>query len=157
MNNLEDIKECLKKDEFLRRYIEIRENEIDNLTPEQIAKSIDMDCTVCLCYGCRLFTHNYNGNLHPFHRKECYNYIVDYFSRDFNPDTDLCQCPSCKRLRGESLDKVAWKLSYNNKTCEVYENSLSAAKSEAINLGLYQPEDFPYIKGKKVKDEKSIH
>lgn len=147
MNNLEHEKECLRSNNSLRDFLEIKENEVDEITPEKIAKSINGDCNICLCYGCRLFTKNYIGSQYNFNRKQCYNFIVAYFSRDFNPDTDLCQCPSCRERRGEDNEPHLWKLSHQGKICYTHETSLPEAKSWAINKGFYDPEEYPYIQG----------
>ena len=147
MNNLKDIKENLHHDEFLRNFFEIKEDEIDSITPEQIADVISMDCTMCLCYGCRLFTRNYERSPYKFDKKQCHDFIVSYFSRDFNPDTDLCQCPTCRKHRGEDLNYHIWMLSYKGRAYIVSERSLPEAKSRAINIGIYRPEDYPYITG----------
>lgn len=147
MNNLEHEKECLRSNNSLRDFFEIKENEIDEITPEKIANVINGDCNTCLCYGCRLFTRNYSGSKYAFDKKQCYDFIVAYFSRDFNSDTDLCQCPSCRERRGEDNDYHLWKLSYQGKTCYVHETSLPEAKSWAVNKGFYTVDDYPYIQG----------
>ena len=72
---------------------------------------------------------------------------MSYFSRDFNPDTDLCQCESCRKNRGDDLEYHSWKLFYNGRTYMVYEKNLPEAKSYAVNAGIYNPEDYPYING----------
>lgn len=147
MNNLEREKECLRSDNSLRDFLEIKENEIDETTPEKIANAINGDCNICLCYGCRLFTKNYIRSQYNFNRKQCHNFIIAYFSRDFNPDTDNCQCSSCKTRRGEDTDKHYWKLSYKDKEYVIYETSLPEAKSLAVNKGFYDADDYPYIQG----------
>ena len=155
MNNLDKLKVQLKNDVqgFYNDYLDVEPNQIDNITPEYIAKKINGDCTICLCYGCRYFTHNCKGHIT---KDECKNFIIDYFSRDYNPDVDDCQCPSCRTNRGEDTDKHYWKLSYKNKECVIYETSLPEAKSLAINKGIYNKEDYPYIVGK-INDEKNIN
>lgn len=147
MNNLEHEKECLRSNNSLRDFLEIKENEVDEITPEKIANAINGDCNICLCYGCRLFTKNYVGSQYHFNRKQCYNFILAYFSRDFNPDTDLCQCFSCKKRRGEDNEYHLWKLSYQGKICYTHETSLPEAKSWAVNKGFYTADDYPYIQG----------
>ena len=147
MNNLEYEKECLLHDNFLRNFLITKEDEIKTITPEKIANAINGDCTICLCYGCRYFTKNYNGSKYVFNKKQCYRFIVAYFSRDFNPDTDLCQCPSCRERRGEDNDFHIWKLSYQGKVCYIHETNLPEAKSWAVNKGFYEPDDYPYIQG----------
>ena len=97
MNNLELLKKELYNDDFLIDYFCLKKEDIDKINPNQIASLINFDCTICLCYGCRRMTNNYNKEY--FKKQECFEYIKDYFSRDFNPDTDLCQCPSCRKRR----------------------------------------------------------
>lgn len=157
MNNLEHEKECLHSNNSFRDFLEIKENEIDEITPEKIANVINGDCDICLCYGCRLFTRNYSESKYAFDKKQCHGFIIAYFSRDFNPDTDNCQCPSCRTRRGEDTDKHYWKLSYKNKECVIYEKSLPEAKSLAINKKIYNKEDYPYIIGKIIDNEEFIN
>ena len=149
MNNLDKLKKELKNDVqgFYNDYLDIEPNQIDNITPEYIAKKINGDCDICLCYGCRLFTMNYVESKYKFDKKQCRDFIINYFSRDFNLDTDLCQCPSCRIKRNEDCEKHWWKLSYNDIIYYVYEDSLPEAKSYAVNNGIFKKEDYPYIKG----------
>ena len=156
MNNLENLKQVLHsdKDTMTISFFNIAIDDIDNLTPNQVADIINGDCNICLCYGCRQFTRNCTEHIT---KDECKRFIIDYFSRDFNSDTDNCQCSSCRTRRGEDTDKHYWKLCYKNKECVVCETSLPEAKSLAINKGIYNKEDYPYIVGKindKVKKEK---
>lgn len=156
MNNLENLKQCLNNEEgreVIDSFLNVTINNVDDITPDKIADIINNDCNICLCYGCRQFTHNC---YEPITKNECKNFIIAYFSRDFNPDTDDCQCPSCRRRRGEDTDKHYWKLSYKNKECVIYETSLPEAKSLAINKEIYNKEDYPYITGKIIDNEEFI-
>ena len=74
MNNLEHEKECLRSSNSFRNFLEIKENEVDEITSEKIANAINGDCTICLCYGCRSFTRNYVGSKYVFDKKQCYNF-----------------------------------------------------------------------------------
>lgn len=141
MNNLDIIKQHWHKhiddDDILKN--------TDNLTPEDIVKIIHHDCTICLCYGCRNFTKNCQDE--QISNSECEDYIRDYFSREFNPDTDNCQCPACRQRRGEDNEIHTWSLSYQDRNCLIVEPNLPEAKSHAITQGIYHKEDYPYIKG----------
>lgn len=147
MNNLEILKQSLLSEEenTIKSFFNITIDDINNLTPEKIADIINNDCNICLCYGCRQFTRNC---LEHITKNECKEFIIDYFSRDYNPDVDDCQCPSCRIRRGEDTNKHYWKLSYKDKECVIYETSLPEAKSLAINNGIYNKDDYPYIVGK---------
>ena len=146
MNNLDILKNEFKDDEKLTRlFYDVTEEDIDSLTPDDIVKLIHHDCCICLCYGCRNFTHNcIDGHISD---TECENYIKNYFSRQFNPDTDNCQCPSCRSRRGEDNEMHTWRLSYQDRNCLIVEKNLPEAKSHAVNQGIYHKEDYPYIKG----------
>ena len=148
MNNLDILKDEFKNDEkFISSFYGIAKQDVDTLTPSDIVKLIHHDCTICLCYGCRKFTHNYNNSQYKFTNLECEAYIKDYFSRDFNPDTDNCQCPSCKKRRGEDNNKRWWILQYNSKEHRVEAENLPEAKAFAIEQGFFEIKDYPYIKG----------
>lgn len=154
MNNLDKLKEELKNDVqgFYDDYLDVEPNQIDSITPEYIAKKINGDCTICLCYGCRYFTNNYIDENKGFKKDECYSYIKNYFSREFNPNTDLCQCPTCKERRGEDVKLYNWKLSYNNIEYIIKEYNLPEAKSQAINNGIFNVKDYPYIRGELIEE-----
>lgn len=154
MNNLEILKQALlsEKENEIKSFFNITIDDINNLTPKKMANIINNDCNICLCYGCRQFTHNCHGHIT---KNECRDFIIDYFSRDFNPDTDNCQCPSCRKGRGEDTNKHYWKLSYKDKECVIYETSLPEAKSLAINKEIYNKEDYPYIIGK-INDKENL-
>ena len=154
MNNLENLKQALHtdKDSVIVSFFDVAIDDIDNLTPNQVADIINGDCSICLCYGCRQFTRNCKEHIT---KDECRRFIINYFSRDYNSDVDDCQCPSCRTRRGEDTYKHYWKLSYKNKECVICETSLPEAKSLAINKGIYNKEDYPYIIGK-INDEEKI-
>ena len=155
MNNLEIFKNQFRNDKdsdgFLKTFFKKSRNDIDTLKPYDLVKMIDFDCSICLCYGCRYFTHNYNKSPHIFQKKECESYIYNYFMRDFNPDTDNCQCDSCRKRRGEDTEYHYWKLSYNNKSYYICEKNLPEAKSKAINFDLFDVRYYPLIKGELIE------
>ena len=150
MNNLEILKNNLHKNipenrNFYYAFYHVDEQNIDKITPDDIVKIINHDCTICLCYGCRNFTKNYNGK--KISNQECENYIRNYFSREFNPDTDNCQCSACRKKRGQDNEYHTWVLEYKNKKYYIGEKNLPEAKSFAINNGLFYVDDYPYIGG----------
>lgn len=146
MNNLENLKQILHtdKDNVIVSLFNVIIDDIDNLTPNQVADIINGDCNICLCYGCRQFTRNCKEHIT---KDECKKFIIDYFSRDYNPDVDDCQCPSCRQRRGEDNEMHTWSLSYQDRNCLIVERNLPEAKSHAVTQGIYKKEDYPYIKG----------
>ena len=145
MDNLDILKKEMNEKRLLTYFLHAEETNIEDFTPESIAKLINQDCTICLCYGCRNFTHNCKES--KISKEECFEYVKSYFSRDFNPDTDNCQCPSCRERRGEDNNIHTWELSLNGNVHYVFERNLPEAKSYAINQKYYDKMEYPYIEG----------
>lgn len=147
MNNLDILKKEFYEDDetFLQNFYNLNKKNIDNITIDDIINIIHHDCTICLCYGCRIFTKNCQTEY--ITKSECEEYIRNYFSREFNSNTDNCQCPSCRTKRGEDNEMHTWKLSYKGRNCIIVERNLPEAKSHAIYTGIYNKEAYPYIKG----------